>query len=194
MPTASASVALVADTPSREEPVLARTARPRPSTAGFAGALLALTLLAAGCGDSDPAPEGTSSSPAASDDGGASDAGGASDGGGQTAAGVPQDAYPATPAPEDFEAPDACSGEGAYFADVGGTATPELPERAGETLTIEVAGIEGEDAQLTATLGDGSPREVEPLTLGETATIDLWTISVTSVCGDSQQVEFDLID
>lgn len=176
--------------------MLARTARPRPSAARLAGALLALTLLAAGCGGGDPAPEPeeTTASPAASDDGGASDAGGASDGGGRTAAGVPQDAYPATKAPDEFEAPEACSGEGAYFAEVGGTATPELPERAGEALTIGVAGIEGENAQLTATLGGGSPREIEAMTLGDTATIDLWTISVTSVCGDSQQVEFDLID
>lgn len=178
----------------------ARTVAVRPAAMRLVGALFALTLLAAGCGESAPNPEQTTSGPAASDDGGApeadgtSDGGGASDGGGQSVAGVPQDPYPATPAPEGFEAPAACSGEGAYFAEVGGTATPELPERAGETLTIEAAGIEGEDAQLTATIGDGSTREVEPMTLGETATIDLWTISVTSVCGDSQQVEFDLID
>jgi hypothetical protein len=166
----------------------------RPAAARLAGALLALTLLATGCGESAPAPEPTSSAPAASDGGGASDAGGASDGGGQSAAGVPQDPYPATPAPEDFVPPEACSGEGAHFAEVGGTASPELPERAGETLTIEVTSIEGEDAQLSATLGDGSPRPIEPLTLGETVTIDLWTLSVTSVCADTQQVEFDLID
>lgn len=156
--------------------------------------MLALTLLAAGCGGEDPAPEATTSSSAASDGGGASETAEPSDGGGQSVAGVPQDPYPATPAPDDFEAPDPCSGEGAYFAEVGGTASPELPERAGETLTIEVSGIDGTDAQLTATLGEGAPREIEPLTLGESTTIDLWTISVTSVCEDSEQVEFDLID
>ncbi|GAA4529363.1 hypothetical protein GCM10023160_28420 [Brachybacterium paraconglomeratum] len=180
----------------------ARSTLPRPSVARFAGALFAVTLLAAGCGESSPGPEQPSASSsdtsASSDGGGAeaggSDAGGASDGGGQTAAGVPQDPYPVTPAPEGFAPPEACSGEGAYFGKVGSTATPELPERAGETLTIDVVGIEGEDAQLTATLGDGSAREVEAVTLGETVTIDLWTISVTSVCGDTQQVEFDLIN
>lgn len=180
----------------------ARSTLARPSAARLAGALLAVTLLAAGCGESSPGPEQPSSSSsdtAGSSDGGGSDAGGdsagdASDGGGQTAAEVPQDPYPVTPAPDGFVAPDACSGEGAYFGEVGSTATPELPERAGETLTIDVVGIEGEDAQLTATLGDGSAREVEAVTLGETVTIDLWTISVTSVCGDTQQVEFDLIN
>lgn len=156
--------------------------------------MLALTLLAAGCGGEEPAPEASTSSPAASDAGGDSASAGPSDGGGQSVAGVPQDPYPATPAPDGFEAPDPCSGEGAYFAEVDGTASPDLPERAGETLIIEVTGIDGAEAQLTATLGEGAPREVEPLTLGESTTIDLWTISVTSVCGDSQQVEFDLID
>ena len=194
MAVVSTSVALVADAPSREETVVSRTARPRPSAARLAGALLAMSLLAAGCGGQEPALEQATSAPAASDAGGESDAGGASDGGGQSVAGVPQDPYPATPAPDDFEVPDPCSGEGAYGAKVGETAAPDLPERAGETLTIEVTGIDGADAELSATLGDGSPREVEALTLGETATIDLWTISVTSVCGDSQQVEFDLID
>lgn len=174
--------------------MIARTARVRPSAARLAGALLALTLLASGCGDSAPEPDGTAPSAPASDGSGASDAGGASDGGGQTAAGIPQDPYPVAPAPEGFEAPDPCSGEGAYFAEVGGAATPDLPERAGEALTIELAGIEGEDAQLTATIGDSSPRPIEDITLGETVTIDLWTISVTSVCGDTEQVEFDLID
>lgn len=185
----------------------ARTAPFRPAPARFAGALfalLALTLLAAGCGESAPGPEQSSSGPTASDggggaadsapDSGASDGGGAPETGGQTAAGVPQDPYPATPAPEGFVPPAACSGEGAYFAEVGGTATPELPERAGETLTIEAAGIEGEDAQLTATIGNGSARPIEDITLGETVTIDLWTLSVTSVCGDTEQIEFDLIN
>lgn len=190
------------------------SARPtlvRPSVARLAGALFAVTLLAAGCGESTPGPEqsppasvtsddggasgdgGTSDAGGASEEGGASDSG-ASDDGGQTAAEVPQDSYPVTPAPDGFVPPESCSGEGAYFGEVGSTATPELPERAGETLSIDVVGIEGEDALLTATVGDGSPREVEAVTLGETVTIDLWTISVTSVCGDTQQVEFDLIN
>lgn len=196
------------------------SARPtlvRPSAARLAGALFAVALLAAGCGESTPGPDPSPPASATSDDGGASDGGGASDaggssdaggaaegddaaggsasdGGGQTAAGVPQDPYPVAPVPDGFVPPEACSGEGAYFGEVGSTATPELPERAGETLSIDVVGIEGEDALLTATIGEGSAREVEAITLGETATIDLWTISVTSVCGDTQQVEFDLIN
>lgn len=193
-------------------------ALPRPPVARLAGALLALTLLAAGCGESSSEPDSAapsgqaSGSGAASDGGGASGsggasaAGGASDGGaasadggaseedGQAAAAVPQDPYPVTPAPEGFAAPAPCSGEGAYFAEVGGTATPGLPERAGETLSVQVVGIDGDKAQLAATVGDGSSRPIEDITLGETATIDLWTISVTSICEDTQQVEFDLID
>lgn len=177
----------------------ARTTPVRPSAARLAGALLALSLLAAGCTESTPEPTAEPSSPAASDGGGSDDGGaeqssGASDGGGQTAAAVPQEAYPATPAPEGFTPPSPCTGEGAYLAEVGGTASPELPERAGESLSITAEGIDGADAQLTATIGDGSSRAIEDITLGESATIDLWTISVTSVCEDTQQIEFDLID
>lgn len=171
----------------------------RSARARLVGALFALAVLAAGCtGGDEPTPEGA---PAASDGGGASDGGadgadesGASDGGGQTAAALPQDPYPVTPAPDGFEPPEPCSGEGAYYAEVGGTGTPDLPERAGESLTIEAAGIDGADAQLTATLGSGDPREIEDITLGETVTIDLWTLSVTSVCEETEQVEFDLIN
>ncbi|WP_114853465.1 hypothetical protein [Brachybacterium sp. YJGR34] len=171
-----------------------RGLRPRPSRAGLAGALLALTLLAGCSGGDDPAPE--SSALEASDGGGtaSSDGGGASDAGGATAAAVPQDPYPATPAPEGFTPPPSCTGEGAYFLEAGAPANPALPERAGETLTVELEAIDGESAELVATIGDGAPRSVEPVTIGESVTIDLWTISVTSVCGDTEQVEFDLID
>lgn len=187
--------------------VSTRTTPLRPTAARLLGAVFALTLLA-GCSDGSSEPEesaaGTSASDAGgekggtSDDGGAADgdttAGGASDGGGRTAAAVPQDPYAVTPAPDGFTAPDPCTGEGAYYVKVDGTATPELPERAGETLTITADGISGDDAQLTATLGDGSSRPIEDMTLGETASIDLWTISVTSVCADTNLIEFDLID
>ncbi len=167
----------------------ARTARSRPARSRLTGALLAVALLAAGCGGADdPAPEGGATSSAVSD------GGGASDGGGQSAAPLPVEPYPVTPAPDGFTPPDACSGEGAYFVEVGGTATPALPERASESLTIALSGIEGADAQLTATIGDSEPRPIEDITLGETVTIDLWTLSVTSVCDATQQVEFDLID
>lgn len=162
-------------------------------------AVLAVVLLAAGCSGS-PEEEGAAPSaggtaveePAASD--GGSSGGGASDGGGQTAAAVPQESYEVTPAPEGFTPPEPCSGEGAYFTEVGGEATPDLPERAGEALTVSLEGIEGDRARLVAQVGDSPAREIAPITLGETVTVDLWTLSVTSVCADTEQVEFDLID
>lgn len=182
-----------------------RTRPSRPARARLAGALLALTLLAAGCGgdqDPEPSPDGASEASDAggsSDDGGASDAGasdaGASDGGGRTAAAVPADPYPVTPVPEGFEAPAVCNGEGTHLAEVdAGPAQPELPERAGESLTIELTGIEDDHAQLTASIGAGEPRPIQDATIGESVTLDLWTISITSICSDDEQVEFDLIN
>lgn len=178
-----------------------RTSSTRPARARLAGALLALTLLAAGCGgeqEEGPSPDGA---PEASDAGGASDQGGgaqdggASDGGGRTAAAVPTDPYPVTPAPEEFEAPAPCTGEGAHLAEVGGDpAQPELPEQAGESLTIELTGIEDDQAQLTAAIGSGEARPIEDAAIGESVNIDLWTISITSVCSDLDQVKFDLVN
>ena len=46
----------------------------------------------------------------------------------------------------------------------------------------------------SAAVGDSPARDIEPITLGETVTLDLWTLSVTSVCAETDQVEFDLID
>lgn len=171
----------------------------RPTRARLAGAVLALTLLMAGCGgDQDPAPSPDSASETSetegSSDGGTAETD-ASDGGGRTAAAVPADPYPVTPAPEGFETPAACTGEGSYFAEVdAGPAQPELPERAGETVTLELSGIEGDHAQFTAAIGAGEPRPIEDATVGETVTLDLWTISLTSVCSDLEQVKFDLIN
>lgn len=184
----------------------------RPTRARLAGALFAIAVLAAGCGDAGDLDQGeTSAAPGASDAGtsdagGASDGGGASDdegvvvtgssdGGGKTSAAVPQEPFPVTPAPDGFVPPDPCSGEGAYFVEVdGGSASPDLPTRGGETLSIEATGISGDSAQLTATLGEGKPRPIEDISLGETATLEGWTISVTSVCTDADQIEFDLIN
>ena len=53
---------------------------------------------------------------------------------------------------------------------------------------------DGDRAELTAAVGDSPARDIEPITLGETVTLDLWTLSVTSVCAETDQVEFDLID
>ena len=166
------------------------TARPRTPLVRLAVAVLAAGLLAAGCTGS-PAPEETDGAPSASTP---SDAGGASDGGGATAAAVPQEAWEVTPAPEGFTPPEPRTGEGAYYAEIDGEATPELPERGGETLTVTVEGIDGDRAELTAAVGDSPARDIEPITLGETVTLDLWTLSVTSVCAETDQVEFDLID
>ena len=177
----------------------------RPSRGRLAGALFAIAVLAAGCSDAGDSDQGAA--PAASEAGGSSESGtsdgggedavvtGSSDGGGKSSATVPQEPFAVTPAPDGFEPPDPCSGEGAYFAEVGGgAASPDLPERDGETLAIEATGIEGDTAQLTATLGEGKPRPIEDITLGETATLEGWTISVTSVCQETDQVEFDLIN
>lgn len=182
----------------------------RPSRARLAGALFAIAVLAAGCGDAgnsgDSGQGDSSTSSESSDQGGASGGNGASDdggdvvvtgssdGGGKTSATVPQDPFPVTPAPDGFVPPEPCTGEGAYFVEVGGAATPDLPERDGETLSIEATAISGDDAQLTATLGGGKPRPIEDITLGETAALEGWTISVTSVCTDTDQIEFDLIN
>lgn len=170
--------------------VTARSRTPLPRTALTA---LAVCLLAAGCSGS-PAPEESGSAAPTSEAGASDDGGAASDAGGATAAAVPQEAWEVTPAPEGFTPPDPCTGEGAYYAEIGGETTPELPERGGESLAVAVEGIDGDTATLTAAVGDSPDREVEPITLGETVTVDLWTLSVTSVCADTERVEFDLID
>ncbi|UVY84228.1 hypothetical protein NLU66_01130 [Brachybacterium sp. NBEC-018] len=189
---------------------MTRTAARRPfhrSGLGVLTSLLAVGLLAAGCtsGVEDPVADPTAPS-SASDAGGASgasDDGGdgtvvlaPSDGGGtgQATVEVSSDPYPVTPAPEGFEPPAACTGEGAYLTEEGSPSTPDLPERGGESLSIEAVSIDGEKAVLSATV-DGGTRGIEPAAIGETVSIeDQWTISVTSVCGDTDQVEFDLID
>lgn len=193
-PRPSASVATVSSRTAVRIPVHV-TARSRTPLPRLAVTALAACLLVAGCSGS-PAPE--ESEGVTSDGGGVSDAGGeesgASDGGEATAAAVPQEAWEVTPAPDGFTPPDPCTGEGAYYAEIGGEAMPELPERGGESLAVTVEEINGETAALTAAVGDSPAREVEAITLGETVTVDLWTLSVTSVCADTERVEFDLID
>ena len=194
-PRPSASVATVSSRTAVRIPVHV-TARSRTPLPRLAVTALAACLLVAGCSGS-PAPEesgGADPSADAASDAGGDDAGGASDGGAATAAAVPQEAWEVTPAPEGFTPPDPCTGEGAYYAEIGGEASPELPERGGESLAVTVEEIDGETAALTAAVGDSPAREVEAITLGETVTVDLWTLSVTSVCADTERVEFDLID
>lgn len=188
---------------------MTRTAARRPfhrSGLGVLTSVLAVGLIAAGCtsGVEDPVADPTASSSACEAGGasGASDGGDGtvvlapSDGGGtgQATVEVASDPYPVTPAPEGFEPPAACTGEGAYLTEVGSPSTPDLPERGGESLSIEATSIDGDRAVLSATV-DGSSRAIEPAAIGETVSIeDQWTISVTSICGDTDQVEFDLID
>lgn len=165
----------------------------RSPSAPLAAALAAL-LLVAGCSGS-PEEEASSAPGTAAEEPAASDAGGASDDGGRrTAVAVPQETYELTPAPDGFAPPEPCSGEGAYFTEKGGEATPDLPERGGESLTVSLEGIEGDRARLVAQVGDSPAREIEPITLGETVAVGHWTLSVTSVCAGTEQVEFDLID
>lgn len=197
--------------PADGRPAVTRTLpTPRPVRAAalrLAGAVFAVGLLAAGCGGTDePAPETAPSTTAEASEGGTAEAsdGGTgdggdntvepSDGGGQSAAEVPMDPIAVTPAPEGFEPPAACTNEGAHLVTADSPAAPALPERGGQTATIELAGIEGEKAHLTVAVGDGEPRPVEAAGIGETIGLDQWTISITSVCGDQDQVEFDLID
>lgn len=179
------------------------TSRPaRATVLRVAGAVFAVGLLATGCGGADePAPETAPSATAeTSDNGGGTESAGAgntvepSDGGGQSAAEVPMEPIAVTPAPEGFEPPAACTNEGAHLVTADSPADPALPERDGETVTIALANIEGEKALLTVAVGDAEPRPVEAAGIGETIGLDQWTISITSVCGDQDQVEFDLID
>ncbi|GAA1323779.1 MULTISPECIES: hypothetical protein [Brachybacterium] len=183
---------------------MTRTAARRPfhrSGLGVLTSVLAVGLIAAGCTSGVEDPVASSSASDAGGVSGASDGGGGtvvlepSDGGtGQATVEVSSDPYPVTPAPEGFEPPAACTGEGAYLTEVGSPSTPDLPERGGESLSIEATSIDGDKAVLSATV-DGGTRAIEPAAIGETVSIeDQWTISVTSVCGDTDQVEFDLID
>lgn len=147
----------------------------------------ALLTLAAGCTTpEEPAP----TSPTA-----ASDAGG-SDGGGAATASAPEPTpIAATPAPSDFTPPaNPCTGEGIHLVEQGTHAKPALPARAGQTLTIGLDSMTKDTAALTASVGSGKPRKVDPVHIGDTVQVDLWTISVTSICPDQRQVEFDVID
>ena len=188
---------------------MTRTPASRPRPAGTLPRALALlgavAVLAAGGsgGDADPA-----AGSAASDGGGTTAASGASDGGtvvvepsdGGADEGLPSvavggDPIAVTPAPEGFSPPAPCPGDGMSLGVVGSAAEPALPERGGESLAVTATAIDGEKAVLTASVGDGAPQEIAPAAIGGTVSIeDQWTLSVTSVCADTHQVEFDLID
>lgn len=161
----------------------------------LAALVLSAGLLAAGCsGAEEEAPETAAPAPAASDDGGAPQE--PSDGG-ASAAPVPAAEEPiaVTPAPADFSPPSgSCTGEGMHLVEPGKDARPALPERDGITLSIGLESMEKDTVELTATLGNGKPHPIEPAQVGDTFQIDLWTLSVTSICPKTDQVEFDVID
>ncbi|MFC0672472.1 hypothetical protein [Brachybacterium hainanense] len=170
--------------------------RPAPRVLAAAAAL---ALLLGGCGGGDepaPQPATSTSAPAASDGGGAdpsadapSDAGGAS----PEPSAAAEQPYPVTPPAEPIELADDCTGEGMHRAMVGETASPALPERAAGSLAITLTGVDAEGrAQLAASLDGSDPRAIAPAAVGDSVEIDLWTISVTSICADS--VEFDLVN
>lgn len=181
---------------SRTRSALSRPAFARPVTSirTLASAMAVAVLITACSGGTDSGPRGADPAAAAASDGGSA----ASDDGGQTTASVPveNDPIPVTPAPAGFTPPDGgCTGEGAHLVSPGATATPALPTRGDEPLAIGLKSI-GKDStvELTAALGDGGPRPIAPAHVGDTIEIDLWTLSVTSICPDTQQVEFDVIN
>lgn len=173
--------------------------RPRRAStpARLAALMLTAGLLAAGCsGETETAPEPSADGPVASD-GGDDTTVESSDGGGKSVAEVPAEDEPieVTPAPSDFSLPGgSCTGEGMHLVEPDGEATPALEERDGVTLSIGVESIEKDSVELTATMDDGQPRPIEAAKVGDTIQIDLWTLSVTSICQDLDQVEFDVIN
>lgn len=103
------------------------------------------------------------------------------------------DPYPVTAPPEGFGVENPCTGEGAYRAALTESAEPALPDRAGGSLDVQLLGIDEDGrAELTATVADEEPRPIEPAAVGDTVEVELWTLSVTSVCED--EVEFDLVN
>jgi hypothetical protein len=153
----------------------------------------AVLVLAAGCGGADEASEGADSGAAQSQsDGGGSSS---SDGGSE---GTADDSSPSaepiavTPPEQEPELTDACTGEGAFLVTGEKPNDPKLPERDGLTLKVSLDDLTDDDgADLVADI-DGTQRPIETAHVGDTVSVDQWTLSVTSVCEDS--VEFDLID
>lgn len=160
------------------------------------GAAAVVILLASGCGgggqgEDDEASQQTS---AASDAGGGSEATGSSDGGGQgpsDGGSAGDEALAVTPPAQEPELTDACTGEGAYLASKDTKVDPSVPERDGLTLDVRAKGIEKDGADLVADI-DGTRTPIETAHVGDTVTVDQWTLSITSVCAD--RVEFDVID
>ncbi|MCG7309489.1 hypothetical protein [Brachybacterium sp. ACRRE] len=169
-------------------------------------ALGAVLVLAAGCGGGDGASEGADSRAAQSDGGGSSEASGAgasdggaasdggSDGSGGSSGGSSASAEPiaVTPPEQKPELTDACTGEGAFLVNDEKPNDPALPKRDDLTLKVSLEDLTDDDgADLVADI-DGTERPIETAHVGDTISVDQWTLSVTSVCKDS--VEFDLID
>lgn len=177
--------------------------RPRPAAVrrhlSLACALGATLVLAAGCGGGDDAAGGAgsdsaSSGAAQSDDGGASGGGSSASDGGAAGAESSSSAEPiaVTPPEQKPELTDACTGEGAFLVKGEKPNDPALPKRDDLTLEVSLEDLTDDDgADLVADI-DGTKRPIETAHVGDTISVDQWTLSVTSVCKDS--VEFDLID
>lgn len=166
---------------------------PRALTAAAAALLL---LTTAACGGDDTAAPSSSTSPAsssgASDEGGASPSETTSSESSPSASPTPT-AIPASPPPKGFAIKKPCSGEGTYDVRAGAkTSSPSLDPREDATLDIGLTSVQHGKAHLTASLDGGKRRPVEPVEVGSTVSVDLWTLTITSVCQDS--VQFDVID
>ncbi|MFE5777485.1 hypothetical protein [Brachybacterium sp. NPDC056505] len=167
----------------------------------LACALGAVLVLAAGCSGGDGASDGADSGAAQSDGGGsseatgagASDGGASSDGGGSTGdSSASAEPIAVTPPEQKPELTDACTGEGAFLVKGEKPNDPALPKRDDLTLKVSLEDLTDDDgADLVADI-DGTQRPIETAHVGDTISVDQWTLSVTSVCKDS--VEFDLID
>lgn len=169
----------------------------------LACALGAVLVLAAGCSGGDGASEGADSGAAQSDgggssgasDAGASDGGASSDGGSSGSTGdssASAEPIAVTPPAQKPELTDACTGEGAFLVKGEKPNDPALPQRDDLTLKVSLEDLTDDDgADLVADI-DGTQRPIETAHVGDTISVDQWTLSVTSVCKDS--VEFDLID
>ncbi|UEJ81718.1 hypothetical protein Bra3105_12805 [Brachybacterium halotolerans subsp. kimchii] len=170
-------------------------------------ALGAVLVLAAGCGGGDGADSGAAQTGTTQSDGGgsaaasgagASDGSSASDGGSDGSGGSSGDSSTSaepiavTPPEQKPELTDACTGEGAFLVKGEKPNDPALPKRDDLTLKVSLEDVTDDDgADLVADI-DGTQRPIETAHVGDTISVDQWTLSVTSVCKDS--VEFDLID
>ncbi len=161
------------------------------TTTTTAAATLAALALLAGCSSADPSP----AAPSAND----APASAPSDAGGDSApSDAPESSEPATitvtAPPTGFTPPaDTCNGEGMHLATKNAPLNPALPDRGG-SADVRLGTIDGKTATLVVTSADGRTLSTDPAQVGDSIGIEKWTVSITSICADTQQVEFDLIN